>query len=230
MCNVTAVRRKNKEYQSPSVGPHQKPEKQESVEAGDRTEKWRKGRKKKASREEKRGTTFPVWLTFNLRYGTHSPWKPCFLWQPATDSFDLTRFLSHVAPAGARLWPFRQWMPVSGERSLYKIPSRAFGRKKITQSGPTLFHAIINVSGALVLPRCWPPTWGMRDSPGGWEESRLCSAHISPAPGCAVTGWTRRVPVSWLCLPTVRFSNQNSEVRGHQEFDNNSLTERWWMY
>lgn len=59
MYNVTAVRRKNKEYQSPSAGPHQKPEKQQSVEAGDRTEKWRKGRKK-ASREEKRGITFPV--------------------------------------------------------------------------------------------------------------------------------------------------------------------------
>lgn len=63
MYNVTAVRRKNKEYQSPSVGPHQKPEKQESVEEGDRTEKWRKGRKKKPA-ERKKGYNFSCVINF----------------------------------------------------------------------------------------------------------------------------------------------------------------------
>lgn len=67
------------------------------------------GKRKKKKAERKRGITFPVWLTFILS-------ETCISFGSWPETFDLLHVLSRVT----RLWPFRQWIHVSGDRSLTK--------------------------------------------------------------------------------------------------------------
>lgn len=146
-------------------------------------------REKKKSREEK-GYNFPRMINF------HSQWNLYFLWQLARDFWPSSRSFSCHPVVTFQAMNTRLWRQIT-----YKKPSRALQRK-ITQSGTAVFHAIINMSAATVLPQYWPPTLGMHDSLG---EEKGCTPLLSNWLQAALEQsyrLIRRDPVRGLCLLT----------------------------
>lgn len=164
----------------------QKPEKRQSMR---QDRKMEEGGKKTA--ERKRGYNFPCVINFRSQVPHSFSLKPVF--PLAAGQRLLTLFTFFRMSLGRRsVVTFQAMNTCLWRKIAYKMPSRAL-KRKITQSSTAIFHAIINVSGAIVLPQCWPPTLGMYDSLGE-EKGALCSyladskLHYNRA-----TGWSRGI-------------------------------------
>lgn len=200
--------------QNPGPGPHplptwpplvcfQKPEEQ-------------LGSAEEQSRKE-RNITFPLWLTFNLRCCTHSPWVPCFVWQLAHWLFDLAGSPalhdSHVALQALADDLSGNEKPSPGKDHFTECLCRAFGRK-IAQSRPAIFHS----SSSSTCLEAWSRPWMLNnDSWIVWFTRKGGS--------CLKSGCLRTAPQQLQA--NAPWGNQNREVRGCREFDRNSTAE-WW--
>lgn len=173
--------------------------------------------------ERKTGYYFP--RVINIKYQVpHS--NLYFVWHLARGFWPCSLSFS-CHSAGARLWPFeamntRLWRKITNRK-----PSRGL-RRKITQSGTAIFHVIINVSGATVLPWCWLPTLGMCDSPGEGKGGPCSYLARSKLHYNRVQDWSR-VILSVGSASSSGISNTTlyaGRLRGRerQGFGNNSLS------
>lgn len=187
------------------------PETRETVNEGawDRAEKWRK--EEKISGEEK-GYNFPCVINFQSQVPRSFLLKPVF--PLAAGQRLLTPLTFFLMSLGRHLVVTFQAMNTCLRRKIaYQMPSQALRRKESANQAEFFLHTIINVSGAQVLPHCWPPTSGISDWLGE-EKGAFCSYLSGSKLHSNSFMLSQRAPVSRLCLPTKHLWWHNTHSLG----------------
>ena len=124
-------------------------------------------------KERKTGSNSPSVINFWLQVPHLLSPKPCVSSGTRPKAFDPLRSLSHVTRQALGGDLSRAMNTRLGRKITYRKPFTGLQEKNRPIKCSYISRKIINVSGATVLPRCWPPASGMYDFTVGrrWAHS-----------------------------------------------------------